>query len=75
MWKASIHFAHFISSSNEGSNPLSLLRALHMVKQFAQHRLLHKLFDRVWYGLTVQQFDIFQTGWNFVAQQADSVTV
>jgi hypothetical protein len=46
-----------------------------MVKQFAQHRLLHKLFDRVWYGLTVQQFDIFQTGWNFVAQQADSVTV
>jgi hypothetical protein len=30
-----------------------LLRAPHMVRQFAQHRLLCKLFGRVWCGLTV----------------------
>jgi hypothetical protein len=30
-----------------------LLRAPYTVKQFALHRLLRKLFDRVWCGLTV----------------------
>jgi len=29
------------------------LRAPYTVKQFAQHRLLRRLFDRVWGGLTV----------------------
>jgi len=29
------------------------LRAPYTVKQFAQHRLLRILFDRVWGGLTV----------------------
>jgi len=40
--------------------------------QTVQHRLLHKLFNGVWCGLTVQQCDNFQTGLNFVAQQFEA---
>ena len=51
----------------------------HTTKQFAQHRLLRKLFDRVWCGLTVcaNSLTIFKQLWillrtNLVVQQFEA---